>query len=92
MSNAYLYVFTPEKFTREQVTSFLDTQEGVEQWFYSIPNSIFIVGTIPARTLSKMLMEKFGEHRHFITIISKKARAGWMPKDHWRLLPDDNAS
>jgi len=87
MSNAYLYVFTPGKFDREEVADFLDKMEGIETWFYSIPNSIFIVGTVPARTLSKRFLEKFGQHRHFVTIISKKARAGWLPKEHWALLP-----
>ena len=89
MSNAYIYVFTPKNFDIEQVDSFLDTLEGVENWFHSIPNSVFIVGTVPARTLSKKLLEKFGVHRHFITRVTKKARAGWMPKDHWKFFPDD---
>ena len=89
MSNAYLYVFTPESFDRKQVADFLNTLDGVDDWFYSIPNSVFIVGTVPARTLSRKFMEKFGQHRHFVTIISKKARAGWLPKEHWALLPKD---
>jgi hypothetical protein len=92
MSNAYLYVFTPKDFDRKDVTEYLDTLEGIESWFYSIPNCIFIVGTIPAWKLSKMLINKFGDHRHFVTLISKTARAGWMPKDHWNKLPDEKAS
>jgi hypothetical protein len=91
MSNAYLYVFTPKGFDRKDVAEYLDTLDGVETWFYSIPNSIFIVGTVPARTLSRKLKEKFGEHRHFVTLVSKTARAGWMPKDHWSKLPDEKA-
>ena len=89
MINAYLYVFTPKGFDRKDVTDFLDTLDGVVNWFYSIPNCVFIVGSVPARTLSRKLTEKFGEHRHFVTLISKKARAGWMPKEHWKDLPDD---
>ena len=92
MSNAYLFVFaTPADFTREDVTDFFDKMEGVETWFYSIPNSIFLVGTVPAKTLSKRYIERFGKHRHFVTLISKKARDGWMPKDHWSLLPMEDA-
>lgn len=83
MSNAYLYVFTGKDFGREEVGEFLDTIENVDNWFFSMPNSVFIVGTVPARRMSKMLVEKFGQHRHFITLISKSARAGWMPKEHW---------
>jgi hypothetical protein len=91
MSNAYLYVFSSETFDRADIGKFLDTleDEGVENWFYSIPNSVFIVGTMPARELSKRLREHFGEHRHFVTLVSKKAKAGWMPKDHWQLLPKE---
>lgn len=90
MSKAYLYVFTPKDFDREDVAEFLDSLEGVNDWFYSIPNSIFIVGNLSARKLSKKFIEEFGEHRHFVTLVSKKARAGWMPKDHWNLLPQDD--
>lgn len=89
MSNAYLLVFTPGDFERDDVAELFDKMEGVENWFYSIPNSIFIVGTVPARTLSKRFMERFGQHRHFVTIISKKARGGWLPKEHWALLPKE---
>ena len=91
MSNAYIYVFTPKTFSQQEVADFLDKTEGIDTWFYSMPNSMFIVGTVPARTLSRLLKERFGEHRHFITIISKKANAGWMPKDHWSLLPSEDA-
>lgn len=90
MSNAYLFVFTPEDFDREDVAAFFDKMEGVETWFYSIPNSIFVVGTVPARTLSRRFLEKFGQHRHFVTLISKKARGGWLPKEHWALMPKDD--
>ncbi len=89
MSRAYLYVFTPNDFDRDQVGRFLDTLDGVENWFYSIPNAVFIIGDVPAKTLSKKLVEKFGQHRHFVTLISRKARAGWMPKEHWTFLPED---
>ena len=44
MINAYLYVFTPKGFDRKDVTDFLDTLDGVVNWFYSIPNCVFIVG------------------------------------------------
>jgi hypothetical protein len=87
MSNTYLYVFTPKNFTTDAVTDFLDTLEGIDDWFYSIPNSVFIVGTVPARTLSKKFIEKFGTHRHFVTLVSTRARAGWMPKEHWNHFP-----
>lgn len=87
MTNTYLYIFTPTNFTRQQVTEYLDTLEGVETWFYSMPNSIFIVGRVPARDLSSQIVQRFGEHRHFVTLVSKGARAGWMPRSHWALLP-----
>lgn len=89
MINAYLYVFTPEEFDQKDVGDYLDTIEGVETWFYSIRNSVFIVGNVPARTLSRLMTEEFGQHRHFVTLVSKTARAGWMPKSHWNMFPDD---
>lgn len=90
MSNAYLYVFIPKNFSQQDVAELLDRTEGIENWFFSMPNSMFIIGNIPSRRLSKLLMERFGEHRHFITLISKKARAGWMPKEYWKFIPSED--
>lgn len=90
MSRAYLYVFTLKNFDRKTVSEYLDTIEDVDTWFYSMPNSMFIVGNTTAKKLSSALIEKFGQHRHFITTVSKKDRAGWMPKKHWALFPKDS--
>jgi len=89
VSNAYIYVFSPKSFKQEDVGKFLDTLDGIQTWFYSMPNSVFIIGTVPAKTLSKLLVNKFGQHRHYVGLLSKTARAGWMPKDHWALLPSE---
>lgn len=89
MSNAYLYVFSPDAVDRTELGKYLDTIDGVEDWFTSIPNTMFVIGTVPARRLSKLFVEKFGQHRHFITLVSKTGRAGWMLKDHWGHFPKD---
>jgi hypothetical protein len=88
MSAAYLLVFSGSSAVdRKQISSLLDAMDGVEDWFYSIPNCIFIVGDFSATTISEIFLQKFGQHRHFITRISDDDRAGWIPKDHWLQLP-----
>lgn len=86
MSNAYLYTFSMKGYDRDDVAEYLDSLDGVDDWFYSLPNSIFIIGSIPAKQLSALLVKKFGKHRHFITKVSDSARAGWMPNEHWPRL------
>jgi len=91
MSNAYILVFSSE-IDRKSVSDFFDSMDGIDNWFYSLPNSIFLVGSVPALTISKRFMERFGQKRHFVTLISKKARQGWMPKKHWNLLPEEKSA
>ncbi|MES2735006.1 MAG: hypothetical protein V4672_01725 [Verrucomicrobiota bacterium] len=89
MKNAYLYIFNSSEFNQQEVVDYLDGVDGIDSWFYSIPSSIFIIGSVSAKNLSRLLSERFGQHRHFITIIPRKSRAGWLPKDHWALFPKE---
>ncbi|GGA39861.1 hypothetical protein [Dyella nitratireducens] len=87
MKNAYLYAYSLKNVSQDEISDFFDKIEGIDDWFYCIPNTIFLVGSVPARMLSQLVLQQFGSHRHFITLISKKARAGWLPKEYWPRIP-----
>lgn len=84
--NLYLYLFTDPNVQREKVTEYLNTQQNVNFWFYSLPESIFIKTTLTARQLSDLLEAKFGKHRHIVVKVTEE-RWGRLPKDHWQYFP-----
>ena len=86
----YTYTFLEENFKREQVTAHLDTWTPIKNWFYCLPNMVFIETNLSAKALSEGLSNKFGKHRHFISRVSSNDRWGVLPKDQWNLFPNDN--
>lgn len=91
MRSLFLYAFLDQskdekKFTREDVTDALDQNGKVVNWFYSIPQTIFIEADMSAKELSMFIENKFGKHRHIITEVSEN-RWGRLPKEEWNRFP-----
>jgi len=87
MNHLYLLVFN-SKIDRDALSKFLDTIPMVTNWFYSIPNSIFVWSTMMANDLFARIEERFGQNRMFITEVSTTNRQGRMPTEHWNLIED----
>lgn len=90
MNILYLAIFN-SKIDREQLKVFLDTLSGVTNWFYSMPNSIFIVSTLTAAELFTQIENKFGQNRFFLTEVHQINRQGRMPTEHWDIVSSLNS-
>ena len=91
MNRLYLAVFN-SKIDREQLKVFLDSLAGVTNWFYSMPNSIFIVATLTADALFQQIENEFGQNRFFVTEVHQVNRQGRMPTEHWDIVNALNSS
>lgn len=83
MRNRIYIIVLGVGFIREELTKFLDTIVEVQDWFYSMPSSIFVVSSLGAEDLYQRIQAKFGQKRFFITELSQSNRQGWMPTEHW---------
>lgn len=83
----YLVVLS-SKLDRPQVIEYLSSQPKMGMWFYSTPSSFFIKSDLSATELSRLIKEKFGRIRHFVTEVNLANRAGLMPKNHWELMEE----
>lgn len=83
----YLIILS-SKFNRTQVVDYLSSQQKMGKWFYSLPNSFFIKSELSATELSRLIKDKFGRIRHFITEVAEDNRQGLMPKSHWDLMEE----
>ncbi len=67
----------------EDVKQYVDRQSAITDWFYSMPNSMFLVSEMSASDIYKGIRSVFKEGRLFITEVSPQNREGWLPRDHW---------
>lgn len=66
-----------------EFTKYLDTLTQVKDWFYSLPNSVFVVVQSSTQDLYKQFSEKYPKKRFFITKVVLADCEGWMPENHW---------
>lgn len=81
-----------DKLKRSELTSFLDDEKDFGQWFYSMPNSLFVYSTLPAAGVYKRIKERFPGHgRFFVTAVPYHDSKGWMPNNHWEIIHANSA-
>lgn len=80
MNKLYLCAFQTA-IDREKLTKLLDKTLGIENWFYSLPYSIFIKTGLSPMQLSQTIEAEFGTVIHFIVEVAD--HYGRLPKEHW---------
>lgn len=88
-----LYVLTFNEINadaRVKITAYLDTRKDIVQdWYYCMMSSIFVVSSLPATGLREFLCELplLKESRFFIAEVKKyPANEGWLPQAAWDFI------
>lgn len=90
MEKVYLVVFA-DPIKREELKSYIESLPDIKVWFFSIPQSMFVVAGIDANSIYKKIASRFSNHGNlFVTEVPRKNCQGWMPASHWKLI-DDNS-
>jgi hypothetical protein len=84
VAKTYLVVLSG-KYPHQAVVDYLDKHPRIDNWFFSFPNSVFVVTEMSARELSRVIQAPFGKYRHFVTRVSTD-RWGRLPTKHWTLF------
>lgn len=86
MKKLYLIAYD-EKIDRNALKGFLTKSTGIGQWFYSIPQSIFVYSSSSAQELYEQIAEAFPTHgRFFVTSVPYHNSQGWLPNNHWEII------
>ena len=86
MRRLYLVVYD-EKMSRNDLTAYLGSLPNCAHWFYSMPNSIFVLWDDTAFALYDKIKEHFPNHgRMFVTEVPDGNSQGWIPGNHWDLI------
>ena len=70
----------------EDVKQYIDEQKTISDWFYSMPNSMFLVSNMSASDIYEGIRLKFKEGRLFLTEVAPLNRQGWLPRSHWEKI------
>ncbi|MFD1630069.1 hypothetical protein [Pseudopedobacter beijingensis] len=89
MRKAYLFVYSNDLGTRENVKNAVDSIEDILLWRYDLPNTFYIISESSANEISKQIREKLGDKRFIITEISTN-KQGWLPRKSWDLINNKN--
>lgn len=82
----YLISFLETSFERDDLTDFLTRQSGIDNWFYSLPFSVFVESnSLNAHQISRLIEGRFGEFRHLVTRVDEDFY-GRMPQEHWDMF------
>ena len=82
---AYLFVFSPELGTTEDVHAFVDKHPNILHWYRCLPNSYFLVSDLSAKGLSAEVRAALGVGR-FVILDTATDRDGWLPREVWSFL------
>ena len=86
----YVLNFNDSLGTREQITTHLDkNRTHVQDWYYCMPNTMFIASTLTAQKLIEYLQEldTSAAARYFVQELNTSTTYyGWLPEDAWKFV------
>lgn len=89
MRKAYLFVYSSNLGTKEQIKECLNQIPQVIHWRTEILHSFYLISESSASELVSLIRECRGNKGRFlITEISESNRQGVLPKDSWYLIKE----
>lgn len=86
MRKAYLFVYSNDLGTRQEVKRCIDSLEEIIYWRYDMPNSFYLISESTAQKISDGVRAKLGKKRFFITEITDDNKQGFLPRRTWDLI------
>ena len=79
----YLLIFREIKFSRFEITDYLDSLEEVLDWYAYFANAIFLISELQSNELAALLKEKFNGLDFLVTEIPLNNKQGMLSEEIW---------
>ncbi len=94
---SYLFVYSDDLGTREQVKDYIDSVREIVNWRYELPNSFFLVSDLSAHDLAQKIRAFSKDKGKFIISELTSNKQGWLVPKTWKIinekaLPDGEPS
>ncbi|WP_421920101.1 hypothetical protein [Marinifilum sp.] len=85
MRKAYLFVYSDNLGTRDEVKNCMDNIPEVYTWRYDMPNSFYIISEYSADEIARAINSYTGKTRFIVSEITDN-KQGWLSEDTWYLI------
>ena len=85
MRHAYILVYS-NKWTKEQVRTYIDSLREVLNWRTELPNSFYLVSEKTADELSTLFREFTKDEGLFLIAEITSNKQGWLDKKSWNMI------
>ena len=86
MRRAYLFIYSPNVGTRDELKEFIDNCPEIVHWRYDLPNAFYLISDASADELYTAIQEFNAERGRFLICEVGADKEGWLPKKTWTLL------
>jgi hypothetical protein len=70
----------------QDLTGFFETCAGIANWYGILPGQVFIVSSLDARTLNRLIGSMFPKEFFIVAQLDSSATDGWLPQDAWDII------
>lgn len=84
--NAYLLVFDDSQIVREVITKKLDKMPEIQNWMAFLSNTVSIISSEDAHSVSDLVRDAFPELRFIVVEIDREKKGGYLPKSVWKFI------
>lgn len=82
----YLFIYSGDVGTREEVRDYIDEVPEILNWRYDIPYAFYLVSECSADEIADIILDHTGGEGRFLVAEVTENSQGWLPKRTWRLL------
>ncbi|MDE0272167.1 MAG: hypothetical protein OXP11_13260 [Gammaproteobacteria bacterium] len=86
MRRAYLFIYSPDVGTRDEVKDFIDACPEIVHWRYDLPNAFYLISDASAVELYTTIQRFNAKRGRFLICEAGENKQGWLPKKTWTLL------
>jgi hypothetical protein len=87
---SYIFVYSAELGTRDEVKHWLDSMRSIIRWRYDLPNCFYLVSHESAQFISEEIRKKKESGRFLITEVDSNNYYGWLTNESWHLIQTKN--
>ena len=90
----YTYLLAYDTFLgpHSRVKEFMNGQKEVLNWYYCIPNTLFVVTELTADGLANLFLKYTRKKGKFIILDTATDRSGWLSRKFWDLMKTPKAA
>ena len=85
MIKAYIFVYSDNLGSREEVKKCIDSIPQVNTWRYDMPNSFYLISENSADEIARAIHDFTGKTRFLVSEITPN-KQGWLSKETWHLI------